>query len=74
MLRLVRRDVGVELPALLAVPHATIAIPSVVPGLFHHLEVLLDHELVRAGQAVYPVHDPRTLRALVEAGGPSSTR
>jgi hypothetical protein len=68
LLRLIRRDAGVELPTLLALPHATLAIPSSVGGLFHHVEVLLDHELVRAGQTVYGVEDARALRLLVDAG------
>jgi len=33
---------------------------------FHHLELLLDQELVRTGATVFPVDDPRALRALLE--------
>lgn len=67
----VRRAAGVALPCLLAVPHAELALPSVTAGLYYRLEVLLDYELVRANirgaSVVFPVDDPRGLRALLEA-------
>ncbi len=67
----VRRNAGIAVPFLLAVPHAAIALPSVTYGHYHHLEILLDHELVRANirgaSVVFPVDDPRSLRALLES-------
>jgi hypothetical protein len=63
----IRRDSGVAMPDLLARAHGALAIPSAVDGLFHHLEVLLDHELVRTGDVVFHVDDPRALRRIVEA-------
>ncbi|MEO8553734.1 MAG: hypothetical protein ABI678_27360 [Kofleriaceae bacterium] len=64
LLALVRRDAGHDLPCLLALPHARLALPA-ASG-FHHLELLLDHEYVRAGNTVWPVDDPRALRSLLE--------
>jgi len=63
----VRRNNGVAMPDLLALPHGVLAIPSARNGLFHHVELLLDHELVRTGDVVFHVDDPRELRRLVEA-------
>jgi|GEM_PF-3263813 len=67
----VRRNAGVALPFLLAVPHAELALPSVTAGLYYRLEILLDYELVRAdlrgSSVVFPVDDPRALRTLLEA-------
>jgi hypothetical protein len=66
----IRRSAGVALPALLALPLALLALPSSTPERFHHLDVLLDYELIRAtvrGESVvYPVDDPRALRTLLE--------
>jgi len=67
VLAMIDRNAGRALPDLLAVPHNTVALPSPVDGLFHHLELLLDHELVRTGDIVFPVDDPRGLRSVVEA-------
>lgn len=73
LLALVRRDAGVDLPGLLALPHAHLALPAssnassnASGNAFHHLELLLDHELVRAGSTVWSVDDPRALRALLD--------
>jgi hypothetical protein len=66
VLAMIDRHAGRALPDLLAVPHGTLALPSPIEGQFHHLELLLDHELVRAGDIVFPVDDPRGLRAIVE--------
>ena len=63
----VRRDSGVAMPDLLARSHGSLAIPSARNGQFHHLELLLDHELVRTGDIVFHVDDPRELRRIVEA-------
>jgi hypothetical protein len=63
----VRRNTGVAMPDLLARSHGSLAIPSSRNGLFHHLELLLDHELVRTGDVVFHVDDPRELRRIVEA-------
>ena len=63
----VRRTSGVAMPDLLARSQGSLAIPSAVNGLFHHVELLLDHELVRTGDVVFYVDDPRSLRRLVEA-------
>jgi hypothetical protein len=63
----VRRNHGVPMPGLLALPHGLLAIPSASNGLFHHVELLLDHELVRAGDVVFHVDDPRELRRIIEA-------
>jgi hypothetical protein len=64
------RRVGVALPPLLALPFAQLALPSPSADRFHHLEVLLDCELIRAtvrGESVvYPVDDPPALRMLLE--------
>lgn len=65
VLAAIRRDAGIDLPGLLALPHARIALPA-AGGAFHHLELLLDHELVRAGTTVWPVEDPRALRKLLD--------
>jgi hypothetical protein len=65
LLALVRRDAGLELPGLLALPHAQLALPA-TDGAFHHLELVLDHEYVRAGTTVWPVDDPRALRTLLD--------
>lgn len=67
VLAMIDRHAGRALPDLLAVPHGTLAMPSPVDGQFHHLELLLDHELVRAGDIVFLVDDPRGLRSIVEA-------
>ena len=70
LLALVRRTAGVVTPSLLAVPHAELGLPSAAAGQYHHLELLLDYELVRVNlrgtSVVYPVDDPRALRALLE--------
>jgi hypothetical protein len=66
----IRRTAGVALPALLALPRVQLALPSTTADRFHHLEVLLDYELIRTtvrDQSVaYPVDDPRALRMLLE--------
>jgi hypothetical protein len=67
VLAMIDRHAGRALPDLLAVPHGTLALPSPIEGQFHHLELLLDHELVRTGDVVFPVDDPRGLRSIVEA-------
>ena len=64
VLACIRRDAGVELPRLLALPHAVLGLPR--GDQFHHLELLLDYELVRTGSTVFPVDDPRALRSLLE--------
>jgi hypothetical protein len=64
VLACIRRDAGVELPRLLALPHAVLGLPR-GPHV-HHLELLLDYELVRTGSTVFPVDDPRGLRSLLE--------
>jgi hypothetical protein len=64
VLATIRRDAGVDLPGLLAVPQAVLGLPR--GDHFHHLELLLDHELVRAGATVFPVDDPRALRSILE--------
>jgi hypothetical protein len=64
VLATIRRDAGVALPGLLAVPQAVLGLPR--GDHFHHLELLLDHELVRTGATVFPVDDPRALRAILE--------
>jgi nucleotide-binding universal stress UspA family protein len=64
VLATIRRDAGVDLPGLLAVPQAVLGVPR--GDHFHHLELLLDHELVRAGATVFPVDDPRALRSILE--------
>ena len=73
ILRLVRRAAGAEMPGLLAQPSCELALPSARPGWYHLLQILLDGELVRAYPdgthqpgIVFPVDDPRALRALVE--------
>lgn len=58
MLAALRRDAGTELSGLLAVPHTAVALPS-----GHRLELLLDDELARIGDLVFPVADARALRA-----------
>jgi len=65
LLALVRRDAGLELPGLLALPHDHLALPAGT-GAFHRLELLLDHEYVRAGSTVWPVDDPRALRSMLD--------
>ena len=68
VLALVRRTEGAVLPGLLALPHREVALVG-PGGTTHLLEVLLDHEHVRvAGDLVFPVADPRALRALLERG------
>ena len=67
VLAMIRRNRGTVMPGLLALPLASLAIPSAVDGLFHHLELLLDYELVRTGNMVFFVDDPRALRRLLEA-------
>jgi hypothetical protein len=67
VLAMIDRHAGRALVDLLAVPHGMLALPSPIEGQFHHLELLLDHELVRAGDMVFPVDDPRGLRSIVEA-------
>jgi hypothetical protein len=64
VLACVRREAGVELPGLLALPHSVLGLPR--GHHFHHLELLLDYELVRTGATVFPVDDPRALRSLLE--------
>jgi len=64
VLACIRRDAGVELPGLLALPQLVLGLPR--GDHFHHLELLLDQELVRTGATVFPVDDPRALRALLE--------
>ena len=66
LLAQIRRRNGVHQPDLLARSSASLAIPSAVDGLFHHVEVMLDHELVRTGDVVFPVDDPRGLRLLLD--------
>ena len=67
ILQLVNRTAGTRLPNLLALPHHRLALPSYLASAYHHLEMLLDFEYVRvAGDLVFPVEDPRALRALVE--------
>lgn len=73
LLRLVRRSAGAEMPGLLASPSCELALPSPARDWYHLVQVLLDGELVRvypegpAGPGiVYPVDDPRALRALVD--------
>jgi hypothetical protein len=63
----IQRDSGMAMPDLLARSHGSLAIPSSRNGLFHHVELLLDHELVRTGDVVFHVDDPRALRGIVEA-------
>ncbi|MEO8842989.1 MAG: hypothetical protein ABI591_10535 [Kofleriaceae bacterium] len=63
----IRRNSGTTLPDLLARSNSSLAIPSATTGLFHHVELLLDHELVRTGDVVFHVDDPRELRRIVEA-------
>ena len=64
VLACIRRDAGVELPGLFALPQVVLGLPR--GDHFHHLEVLLDHDLVRTGTTVFPVEDPRTLRTLLD--------
>ncbi|HET9986977.1 MAG TPA: hypothetical protein VFQ65_00615 [Kofleriaceae bacterium] len=64
LLACVHREAGVELPGLLALPHAVLGLPR--GDRFHHLELLIDYELVRTGATVFPVDDPRALRSLLE--------
>jgi hypothetical protein len=64
VLATIRRDAGVALPGLLALPQTVLGLPR--GDHFHHLELLLDHELVRTGSTVFPVDDPRALRAILE--------
>src|SRR5262249_8658149 len=67
ILQLVRRSEGRELPGLLALPHATRALPSYAAGAYHPLEVLLDPDYVRlAGALVFPVDDPCALHELLD--------
>lgn len=63
VLACIRRDAGVALPGLLALPQAVLGLPR--GAHFHHLELLLDAELVRAGSTVFPIDDPRALRVLL---------
>jgi hypothetical protein len=68
LLALVRRTEGCVLPGLLARSHRELALAGPA-GTTHLFEVLLDHEIVRvAGDLVFPVADPRALRALIERG------
>jgi hypothetical protein len=60
----IRRDAGVAAPGLLALPQTVLGLPR--GDHFHHLELILDHELVRTGATVFPVDDPRALRAVLE--------
>lgn len=64
VLATIRRDAGVDLPGLLALPQTVLGLPR--GDHFHHLELLLDHELVRTGATVFPVDDPRALRSILE--------
>lgn len=64
VLATIRRDAGVPLPGLLALPQALLGLPR--GDHFHHLELLLDHDLVRTGATVFPVDDPRALRSILE--------
>jgi hypothetical protein len=64
VLATIRRDAGVELPGLLALPQSVLGLPR--GDHFHHLELLLDHELVRTGATVFPVDDPRAFRSILE--------
>lgn len=73
VLRLVRRRDGSVVPGLLASPACELAFPSVAPGRFHLLQVLLDGELVRVypdGEGrpgvVYPVDDAHELKRVVD--------
>jgi hypothetical protein len=60
------------MPGLLVQPSCELALPSSKPDWYHLVQVLLDGELVRVYPdgtdrpgVVYPVDDPRALRALV---------
>ena len=64
VLACIRRDAGIELPGLFALPQLVLGLPR--GDHFHHVEVLLDHDLVRTGTTVFPVEDPRALRTLLE--------
>jgi hypothetical protein len=73
LLRLVRRAAGAEMPGLLAAPRCEIALPSPSPGWYHLAQVLLDGAFVRVYPdgthrpgVVFPVDEPRALRALVD--------
>jgi len=73
LLRLVRRSAGAQMPGLSASPSCEIALPSAKPGWYYRMEVLLACELVRVYPdgthlpgIVYPVDDPRAMRAIVE--------
>ncbi len=73
LLRLVRRAAGAEMPGLLAQPSCELALPSARPGWYHVAQVLLDGAFLRVYPdgthlpgIVYPVDDPRALRALLE--------
>ena len=71
LLAQIGRRNGVHFPDLLARSSASLAVPSSVDGLFHHVEVMLDHELVRTGDVVFPVDDPRGLRLLLDTNSSS---
>jgi hypothetical protein len=73
LLRLVSRAAGAEMPDLLAPPTCELLLPAARPGWYHAAQVLFGGELVRVHPdgadrpgVVYPVADPRALRALVE--------
>jgi hypothetical protein len=73
LLRLVNRSAGAEMPGLLAPPTCELLLPAARPGCYHAAQVLIGGELLRVHPdgadrpgIVYPVDDPRALRALVE--------
>ena len=73
LLGLVNRSAGAEMPGLLAPPTCELLLPSTQPGRYHALQVLFGGELLRVHPdgadrpgIVYPVADPRALRALLD--------
>jgi hypothetical protein len=74
LLRTIRRDHGLVMPALLGTPSCTLALPSGQPNQFHIVEILLGYELVRVYPSgrdqpgvVYTVSEPQVLEALVRS-------
>lgn len=72
ILKLVRRSHGAHMPGLLALPNCEIALPSARPNWYHLAQVILDGEFLRVYPdgnqnpgVVFPVDDPRALRALL---------
>lgn len=72
ILQLVRRADGAQMPGLVAAPSCELALPSVKPGWYHRMQVLMDGAFVRVYPdgddrpgVVFPVDDSKALREIL---------